>query len=463
MSAVPAELATWLRATLGDDAIELDRAAAAMLRVCRDHAAALREARSAGVDRALHEAGATLTGWLGDHVAGDWLWPEALALAVVGVWRVAHAEITGPAARAVVARVVAEALDDALGHRYAPLFRKRRAWRVAPGEPFPVAQPDLRRLFAGALITLPDRREPPIDRTRRLAIAPAADGIATAIDLTSAVAPLPPPGAELAAALPIASPRRELAWRERSAPRPAFGDVRPVAPGELEAHVDALARDAIARGVAVLVYPELSVDDGALARLRATLAAAAAPPLLVVAGSRHATVDGVARNVATVWSAGVEATHAKFNPFFAGEQVEDIAIAPAEVRAHGVCDAWGRLAFTVAVLVCKDFLSPGAQRVLEALRPSLVIVPAWSEKTAVFESDARGLCGKTQAIVVVVNQAEPAVSDGVVVATEAPADARPDDEDAIVLLVSRPTLAPPTIVRRSEVSPPELVVTRLAE
>ncbi len=451
MAAVPKDLASWLDAQLGSDAIEIDRAAGAMLRVCRHSAAALREARSAGVDRALHEAGATLTGWLGDHVAGDWLWPEAFALALIGVWRVAHQDIAGAAARAVVARVAAEALDEALGHRFAALFRKRRQWHVAAGEPFPVAQPDLRRLFARTLITLPDRREPLIDRTRRLAIAPDAEGIATAIDLSSAVAGLPPPSAELAAALPIASPRRELRWHERLTPRPAFGDVQPIAPAEIEAHVERLTLEAIARGAAVLVFPELSVDDGALRRLRATLAAAAHPPALVVAGSRHTTVDGVARNVATIWAAGVEATHAKFNPFFAGEQVEDVAIAPAEVRAHGVCDAWGRLVFSVVVLVCKDFLAPGAQRVLEALRPSLVVVPAWSQKTAVFESDARGLCGKTQAIVVVVNQADP-IGSG------------PDTpEDPLVLLVSRPTVSAPTIIRRSEVDPPELVVARLAE
>ncbi|MCA9675021.1 MAG: hypothetical protein KC464_08305, partial [Myxococcales bacterium] len=60
MPAVPHDLAQWIDEILGADAIEIDRAAAALLRVCRDHAAALREARSAGVDRALAEAGATL-------------------------------------------------------------------------------------------------------------------------------------------------------------------------------------------------------------------------------------------------------------------------------------------------------------------------------------------------------------------------------------------------------------------
>ncbi|MCB9559968.1 MAG: hypothetical protein H6709_05790 [Kofleriaceae bacterium] len=455
MPAVPHDLAQWIDEILGADAIEIDRAAAALLRVCRDHAAALREARSAGVDRALAEAGATLAGWIGDHVAGEWLWPEAFAVAVVGVWRVAHAELGGVAARVAAARAIAEALDDAVGHRYAALFRKRRRWQIDPGEPFPVVQPDLRRLFAGALITLPDRRETPIDRTRRLALAPAVnDGVGLALDLAGEVMAAPPaPGAELAAALPIASPSRQLRWHQRLDPRPAFGDVQPVAPGELATEVERLAADAAARGVAVLVFPELSVDDHALGRLRGALAAAASRPLLVVAGSRHAEVDGVRRNVATLLAPYAEATHAKFNPFFAGELVEDVAIAPAEVRAHATCDAWGRLGFSVVVLVCKDFLAPGAQHALEALRASLVVVPAWSEKTAVFESDARGLSGKTQSIVVVVNQAEPRDGGG----------GGDGDDDPVVLLVARPTLQVPTIVRRSEVAPPCLVTAKFAE
>lgn len=450
MIAIPPALATWLDAVLGAAPVEIDRAAAAMLRYCRDHAAALREARSAQLDRLLAPALAELAAWLADEVAGDWLLPARLAAPLVDPWRASGGHA------AIVARVVAEALDEALGHRYVSIFRRRGEWRVGPGEPFPVVQPDLRALFAArpaptSLVTAPDRREAPIDRTRRLAIAPAADGIDVALDLSQAVHAAPPaPGATVAAALPIATPTRELDWTALRGGRAVFHDVRPVAPTDVAARVDDLCAAAIARGAAIVVFPELSVDEVALARIRAALAAAATPPALVVAGSRHVRVGPALRNVATILTGAAragEAHHAKFNPYFAGEQLEDIALVPAEVRAHGLVDDAGRLVFSAVVVICKDFLAPGAQRALEALRPSLILVPSWSQKTAVFESDAIGLTGKTQAIVVIVNQAD------------APP---PGAEDPAVLMITRPIAGlPPHVVRRSEVTPPALLVARL--
>lgn len=457
MTAVPHALVSWLDAVLGRAPIEIDRAAGAMLRFCRDHAGALREARSGQVDRSLAPAAAGLIEWFAASVAGDWLLPARLAPALVEAWRVANghdrfAEGSGAdaaAPRAVVARIVAEAIDDALGHRFVSIYRRRGAWRVQPGEPFPVVQPDLRRLFAAPLTTLPDRREAPIDRTRRLALAPICDGIELAVDLSSAaLAAAPPPGAEVVAALPIAAPTRELDWTtEGRGARPVFHDVRPVAPTDVAARVETLIEDACARGAAIVVFPELSVDDVALARVRAVLARAPSPPALVVAGSRHLRAGGVLRNVATLVTAAGDITHAKFNPYFAGEQLEDIALVPAELRAHGLVDDTGRLVCSVVLAICKDFLAPGAQHALEALRPTLVLVPAWSQKTSIFESDAVGLTGKTQAIVVIANQADPM---------------RGAAEDPAVLVVTRPVPSlSPVIVRRSEVSPPQLVGARL--
>lgn len=421
-----------------------------MLRFCRDHAPALREARSAQVDRALAPATEALASWLLDHVAGDWLIPSRLAAPVAAMWRHAHQEIAAPAARAVVARAIAEAIDDALGHRFVSIFRRRGDWTVAPGEPFPVAQPDLRRLFDAPLTTLPDRREAPIDRTRRLAIAPAAEGLTLAVDLSRAVmVSPPPPDAQVVVALPIATPRRELDWTERRGERPVFHDVRPVASIDVAARVTELVAEACVRGAAIVVFPELSIDGRALDAVRDALAATATPPALVVAGSRHVTIDRQRRNLATVIAGVFEVQHAKFNPYFAGDQLEDIALVPAEVRAHGVVDAMGRLVWSITLLVCKDFVAPGTQRALEALRPTLVIVPAWSQKTAIFESDAVGLTGRTQSICVIANQADPGA---------------PGDEDPAVLIMTRPVPAlSPVIVRRSEVTPPVLITATIAD
>jgi hypothetical protein len=442
----------WIEAALGREPLELDRAAGRLLRICRDGATSLREARSAQLDRTLAGAVSALTAWLGERVKSDWIDPAQLGAALGDVWRIAamHEAGLGTAAtRVVVARVLAEALDDACGHRYASIFRRRGEWRVAPGEPFPVVQPDLRRLFDAPLVTLPDRREAPIDRTRRLALAPAADGIELAVDLSQAALVMPPPpDAKIGAALPIAAPTRELDWTTTTSRRanPVFHDVRPVAPTDVAARVEHLMVEACARGLSIVVFPELSIDDHALARLRLVLDRVASPPL-VLAGSRHVHAGGALRNVATLITHGGDAHHAKFNPYFAGEQLEDIALVPAEVRAHGLADLAGRLVFSTVMVICKDFLAPGAQHVLEALRATLVLVPAWSQKTAIFESDAVGLTGKTQSIVLIANQADPGGPG----------------EDPAVLILTRPVpQLSPVIVRRSEVSPPDLVVASLA-
>jgi hypothetical protein len=453
MSLVPSELAGWLDAVLGSDPLEIDRAAGALLRVCREHAGALRAARSVQLDRMLSGAASGLTAWLVEHVAGDWVAPRRVASAVADLWRLAgmhESELGTEAVRAIVARVFAESLDDAVGHRYASLFRRRGEWRVAPGEPFPVVQPDLRRLFDAALTTLPDRREAPIDRTRRLALAPESEGIELAVDLSQAALVEPPsPGAMIGVALPISAPTRELDWTTTSDRRthPVFHDVRPVASADVAARVEQLLAEACARGLAILVFPELSVDEHALGLVRAALARLPDPPI-VVAGSRHVRAGGALRNVATLLTPAGDAVHAKFNPYFAGEQLEDIALVPAEVRAHGLADDCGRLVFSTVVVICKDFLAPGAQRTLESLRATLVLVPAWSQKTANFESDAVGLTGKTQSIVLIANQSDTAALG---------------DEDPAVLILTRPvpSLAP-FIIRRSEVSPPDLVIASLS-
>lgn len=439
----------WLEQVLGEAPIAIDRAAAAMLRWCRDHAQDLREARSAQVDRALTPASEALASWLLDHVSGDWLIPSRLAAPVAAMWRLAHAEVRAEPAQAAVARAIAEAIDDALGHRFVSIFRRRGDWVVPPGEPFPVTQADLRKLFDAPLTTLPDRRETPVDRTRRLAIAPAADGVALAVDLSRAVLIAPPArDAKIVVALPIAAPRRELDWTERRGERPVFHDVRPVASIDVAARVTRLVGEACDLGATIVVFPELSIDERALEAVRDALAATAAPPALVIAGSRHTMVAGSRKNVATMIAGVFEVGHHKFNPYFAGDQLEDIALMPAEVRSHGVVDELGRLTFAISLLVCKDFVAPGTQHALEALRPTLVIVPAWSQKTAIFESDAVGLTGRTQAIVVVANQADLATHQG--------------DEDPAVFILTRPVPSlSPVIVRRSEVQPPMLVTAAI--
>ena len=115
---------------------------------------------------------------------------------------------------------------------------------------------------------------------------------------------------------------------------------------------------------------------------------------------------------------------------------------------RGTIDHAGRFAWSLAVLVCKDFLSLGAHQALTSVRPALIVVPAMSERSAVFEADAAGLTGATQATCVIANQVGPA-RDG-------------DPEDPAVVIVTRPVpWALMEIVRRRAVTPPACVVLPL--
>lgn len=442
-------LGGWLGGLGPPGPLALDELTACFLRACRAHAAGLREARSAGLDRSLIGWRATLVDGLRaglrttvaslDHIASR----TTLDL----LWERLHEVLPErpDLARVLVARLCADALDEAVGHQFVACFRQRARWRLAPGDPFPVAAPSLRELFGKQLISHPDGRDLQIDRTARLALAPDADGVELVLDLDAEL-PVPGPDATLAVCLPFATPLTELRWDEDHE-RGRFFAVRP---RDAEAAVRAV-RELVAQAVAaraqIVLFPELSVTDEGLAVV-AGAAATLQPPPLVVAGTRHTAEGGPARNVATVMAGARRFEHGKWNPFVHGELVEGLDAAPAQVIVRGTVDGAGRYVWSVAVLVCKDFLSLGAHHALTSVRPSLILVPAMSERTAVFEADAAGLTAATQATCVIANQVAPA---------------RPGEhEDPAVVIVTRPVpWALTEIVRRSEVSPPVCVLLHL--
>lgn len=443
-----AALNAWLDGLGPSGPLPLDQLTACFLRFVRRHAGALREARSAGLDRSVAGWRSTLT--------------DALRLVLrTSVASLAHLESRTPLeilwtrlhsglperpdiAAVLVARVCADALDEAVGHRFVAAFRERRQWRVRPGDPFPIGEPALRDVFGRHLTTHPDSRDLPIDRTLRLALAPDADGVELELDLDGGVA-MPDASATIAVCLPIAQPMTELAWdADRAAGR--FFGVRPRDPIAAGAAVRTLLAEALSSEAAIVVFPELSIDTATLAEVERACADAPHRPL-VVAGSRHAVLDGQPRNRATVRCGDGSFTADKWNPFVLGDMVEGIVTVPARIMMRGAVDGAGRFAWSVAVLICKDFLSPATHHLLTAARPSLVIVPAMTERTAVFETDAIGLTGATQATCVIVNQV----------------DARgAEREDAAVAIVSRPVpWALTEIVRRSEITPPVCLLLSL--
>jgi predicted amidohydrolase len=450
---VSGALATWLDA-LGLESIDdADLVAGRFLRHCRHHAAALRRARSARLDRVLHAERRVLAAALAGVAETGLVRAAELASALADVWTRAHA-ITDDedAARAQLARLAAEALDDACGHLFAELYRRRGRWLLAPGEPYPPLAPDLVRVFGKELITHPAARgDDDVDRTARLALAPDSGGLEVEVSFAN-VHELPAPAADarVAVILPIAAPSQELAWDDvPGAHVKSFFGVRPKDPAAVAARACDLLDEASARRATIAVLPELCLDERGLDAIRAHQAARGWPFDVVAAGSVHTHDGGLPRNLATmILRGGAEVTHAKFNPFSGGPAGEEaIATHPARVSLHVAADERGRPAWSYSLLVCKDLLSRFTRDVLAVLRPGLVLVPAWSSKTTAFELDIQGLVSSTQSAVVLANQADPG-----------------GDDRASVVVVARPTRAETlTVVRRGDAKPPQALVFQLGD
>jgi len=445
----------WLEALGLEPIDDVDRVAGRFLRHCRLHAAALRRARSARLDRLLAPERRALGAELADVFDTALVRRARLGGArgaLAPVWLRAHGLAAGDdeAARAQVARLAAEALDDVCGELFAECFRRRGRWLLAPGDPYPPIAPDLVRVFGKDLITHPaSRGDDDVDRTPRLALAPDAGGLEIEVSFAH-VHELAPPAADacVAVILPVAAPSTELVWDDvPDAPVRSFWGVRPRDPDAVTARACALLDEAAERGATLAVLPELCLDERGVAAVRAHLERRLWPFEVVVAGSVHTVDDGARKNLATlILRGGAVVTHAKFNPFsstIAGE--EAIATHPARVSLHVGGDERGRPAWSYTLLVCKDLLSRFTRDALAALRPGLVLVPAWSGKTIAFELDIHGLLGATQSAVVLANQVDPG-------------------DDGASVVVARPTRSGPVVtVRRSEAKPPQALVFRLRD
>ena len=137
-------LPEWLEALGLDPIDDADLVAGRFLRHCRHHAAALRRARSARLDRVLGAERRALAAELADVGETALVRRARLAAALAPVWTRAHGLSPGDAdaARAQIARLAADALDDACGELFAESFRRRGRWLLAPGEPYPPLAPD---------------------------------------------------------------------------------------------------------------------------------------------------------------------------------------------------------------------------------------------------------------------------------------------------------------------------------
>jgi predicted amidohydrolase len=324
-----------------------------------------------------------------------------------------------------VALAVAEGLDEALGKRFNGWFRARGTFSVGPNEVFPVLDVPLAEYeeFGGRMNTNADRLELPVDATRHLRLMPEqspcsvpftyeADDVLANLGLYS----------KIGVALPnqritLDHSVSELRWERYTLEgRPLFRNVLPVDEEEQQRLIHSLVDAAARQRVSLLLLPELSLSPAGLAALGQHLMTSV--PLdsrpVVVAGSCHMSdSDGRLRNRTMLLLPDGRRLllHDKFEEFSfpdrqdadgskpTVERFEDIHRERA-LRVH-VSGTWAW-----ASLICKDAMPRQIGALLAELRLRLVLIPAMSPKTQVFDVNARWLSVHAQAIAVVANAAD---------------------------------------------------------
>jgi hypothetical protein len=310
----------------------------------------------------------------------------------------------------IVAFETARCLDARFGRTFVDAFRARDGARLRAGDPVPIVAFPAERLTdadrAALLASLhprtgdPRKRADAIDRTDHLRLAPPSVDVyrvrSTWVDpWLDAVGPATRFGALVTNHAPL---HDDFTWAQYSAgSRAVFYDVAPRDLDEQRRRVEVALAEARARKVTIAVLPELCLTRRLFDQVAASGAFAGMP--LVVAGSFHEpTIDNApGENIAAVFAHGQEVfRHRKFSDFYMGDRHEHLD------RADGVAgfDLLVGAKCTAVVLICKDAFGEVGDLV-QALAPTLLLVPAMSEDTSDFELLATRLAHDPQGFTLV--------------------------------------------------------------
>lgn len=397
---------------------EIDELAAILLRFCRDRAEHLRLAYDSDlICHLMYEESDDIRSWLESSLEEDWLDATDLDSVRIRLRRVAAevedhvaAHDTEVVAAVVAARAFAEALDRSHGRRFAGVFRGRGTTEIKPGDPIPIPHPPLKELFASELGTNPLRLGPTFFGLTWLRLLPdVARGHQVRLDFRCDDL-LADVRADAPIAVGIPCDLGDLRLERTDEPTPRFLEVHPTQPDVQKDILLGFLEKAQAAGARIILFPELCLDEECLDAIRQWHEQTDHQLAIAVCGSVHAMRNGERRNVCTtLLRDGSDVEHFKFNPFYVSipsEQTgrpvnyrEDIVTIPAIITIN-MCGEWS---FTT--LICKDLLESGVPEILEQARVSLVLVPACSPKTAVFEQIAGALAARAQCLVVIGNLA----------------------------------------------------------
>lgn len=303
----------------------------------------------------------------------------------------------------VVARLLAELLDEHYCRSFRESFRRRSPYQPGVGDPIPLDSPDLRHVTALTATSPPWRLANRLDETRHVRLAgewatqfqvifdySLARELIGIVDHNTVVA--------------TCHPNRTLA--DFHFPTDANGRTFPVGPKDEDKQhsaIDRLINAAVANGASIVVLPELCVTESLAARLQSWTCRAGGLRMLV-AGSYHHDDEHLTslrrRNTTVAYLRGNPSplTQDKHSP--ADRPVKE-DIQPQgwpQIKIHVSDDGWH-----LVLAICRDLLNPHAVHALVEAGVNLLLVPAMSETLVAFGGPVANLVGSGQAFVAVAN------------------------------------------------------------
>jgi len=308
------------------------------------------------------------------------------------------------------ARAIAVGLDRALGRRFYGRFREPEVQRLKPDSPVLVTRPPLKEIL-GSLNAPPERLDPRADRLPNLRLAPSdlhhfeidldfrlQDRLGPILDKENQVFVTCHPNDSL----------KELFARNDDTPADSFFWFQPKDAERQDRIVRALLERAVAAGASVVLFPELCLESGAARRWLEELQSPPPPIRLLVAGSHHEEVNGRRRNQALALLRGRKEPLRHWKSF----RYVDKELGREDIHE----DAPGFTVYfsggwSLAILICKDFLVERVRQMLEAMAVNLVLVPSMTGSATPFEGFVPMLAQTHQAFVIMANS--PAEESGV--------------------------------------------------
>ena len=313
----------------------------------------------------------------------------------------------------VIAHVIGEALDAALGDRFLPMFLNRR-FALSPGDPVPTPHPDWRDL-SNSPNSDPWVLDGRLDALPHLRLAGDwASHVRVTVDggwRTWHAVPQLRAGDRLGCAVPNESFSEFTLDHGTVEDRPVFFNMRvSIGDDRQIARCIELLEAAASNGCRIVVFPELSAPKAVRDAMKAWLNKQAVVDL-VVAGSRHRRArDDRWHNECSVLLRGHtrRLIHRKFRAF----SFTDVDESGTRVRrtehlssTAPAFQMWLSPHWTLAVLVCKDAVQQPVPTVLGDVRANLVLVPTLSFKMDAFRTVAADIATWSQGVAVMANAA----------------------------------------------------------